>query len=581
MTQPLLMMLLTFFLFIVAYNTYGRYLAKRIFKINPKADVPSKTCYDGKDFVPSSRQVMFGHHFTSIAGTGPIVGPAIGVIWGWLPAMIWVVLGSIFMGAVHDFAALVISMRHEGRSLSDIAGDIIHPRVRFFFFIIVFIALWIVIAIFGLVIALIFAQFPMSVMAVWVEIPIAIAFGMWLKRSKGKVLMKTIVAVVLLYLFVGLGIAFPISLPAIGMIPATGVWTVILLVYAFFASVMPVSLLLQPRDYLNAWQLYVALGLIIVGAMLTGVTDQLHFAAPALSLSAEGAPSLWPFLFITIACGALSGFHCLVCSGTSAKQIESEADAQCIGYGSMVLEGALAIVVIIAVSAGIGIAYPDGDFVLTGSAAFQAHYSSWQASAGLGSKLAAVVIGCANMMASLGLPFVLCKAIVGVFIASFAGTTLDSATRVQRYVIQELATQTKFGPLKNKWGATAFAVISAALLAFSSGMSGKGALSLWPLFGAVNQLLGGLALCVATVYLLKRVGVKSLVTGIPAIIVLIITCWAAFLNHLHFVSQGSGLLVLINAIIFSLACWIIVETIVSIVNQLYRFKGKEYGTAKG
>ena len=211
MTKPLLLMLLSFILFIVAYNTYGKYLARKIFNINPATPVPSKTHYDGKEFVPSSRQVMFGHHFTSIAGTGPIVGPAIGIIWGWIPAMLWVIFGSIFMGAVHDFAALILSMRHEGRSLSDIAGDIVNSRVRLCFFIIVFLALWIVIAIFGLIIALIFAKFPSSVFAVWVEIPIAIGFGFWLKKSKGSVLKKTLFSVLALYACVYIGTIMPFS----------------------------------------------------------------------------------------------------------------------------------------------------------------------------------------------------------------------------------------------------------------------------------------------------------------------------------------------------------------------------------
>ncbi|MDC0036737.1 carbon starvation protein A [bacterium] len=560
MNHPLLVFCITSLGFWVAYHTYGRYLAKKIFKLDKHMQTPAHKLNDGSDFVPSSRQVMFGHHFTSIAGTGPIVGPAIGIIWGWLPACLWIVFGSIFMGAVHDFGALVISMRNNGRSLSDIAGDIIHPRVRLFFYIIVCLSLWIVIAIFGLVIALIFKQFPESVWAVWLEIPIAIAFGYSLKR-KGSLLIKTAIAVSLLYGCVYLGMIFPVSLPMLGSLPVTGLWTLILLVYACIASLTPVSLLLQPRDYINAWQLYVALGLIICGLVVSGLQGSLHFVAPAVNLSPIGAPSLWPFLFITIACGALSGFHCLVCSGTSSKQINSETDAQLVGYGSMLIEALLAIVIIIAVGAGIGMAYTSNGITLTGIDAFSAHYGTWEASSGLGAKLSAVVIGCANMMGSIGIPLSAATAIVGVFIASFAGTTLDSATRVQRYVISECAKHINIKPVQNKYGATIVAVISAALLAFSSGMNGKGALALWPLFGAVNQLLGGLALLVITLYISKRVGQAGLIAGIPCILVMIMTLWATWLNHNLFIQSKAWLLVIINGILLLLAIAIIMEGI--------------------
>ena len=560
MFQPIWIGLITFVLYIFAYHSYGKFLSRKLFFINPKNPVPSHTNFDGKDFVPSTKQVMFGHHFTSIAGTGPIVGPAIGIIWGWVPALIWVVVGSIFMGAVHDFGALVVSLRNQGRSLADITGDLIHKRARTCFFIIVFLALWIVIAIFGLVIALIFAQFPTAVIAVWLEIPIAILFGKWLARSQNHFLFKTIVSVALLYGCVYLGILFPVTLPSFSFLPATGLWTIILLIYAFIASVLPVGLLLQPRDYLNAWQLYIAVAIIVAGMVVSGLTGQLNFVAPAVNLAVDSAPSMWPFLFITIACGAISGFHCLVCSGTSAKQLDSEADAQYVGYGSMLVEGALAVIVLIAVGAGIGMGYEHGGQLLTGSAAFNAHYASWQSSAGLGSKLTAVVIGCANMMSSIGVSTSLAIAIVGVFIASFAGTTLDSATRIQRYVISEFAKGMNWKRVSNKYSATAVAVLTGLLLAFSSGLNGKGALLLWPIFGAVNQLLGGLALIVISVYVAKKSS-WVIVTLIPCMCVLGVTIWASVLNQITFLMSKNYLLSIINSVILVLACFIAIEAI--------------------
>ena len=557
---PLLVLIISFTFLWFMYQTYGRYIATKLFNIDPQAVVPSHAQYDGKDFVPSSKHMMFGHHFTSIAGTGPIVGPAIGIIWGWLPACLWIVFGSVFMGAVHDFGALIISMRHQGRSLSDIAGDLVTPRVRVCFFVIVLLALWIVIAIFGLIIALIFARFPSSVLAVWLEIPLAIGFGFWMKKAQLPLWLKTLISVVVLYVCVYLGVLIPIELPSIAGIPATGVWTLILLIYAFIASVLPVSLLLQPRDYLNAWQLYVALGLVMISIIVCAFVGDLSFSAPIVNLSPEGAPRLWPFLFITIACGAISGFHCLICSGTSAKQINSEADAQYVGYGSMLMEAGLALIIIIAVGAGLGLAYDSGGQLLVGFQAFQEHYGSWNASAGLGSKLTAVVVGCSNMMLRIGVPVDIGAAIIGVLIASFAGTTLDSATRVQRYIVSECGSVMDISWIKNKYGATALSVISAALLAFSSGMSGKGALGLWPLFGAVNQLLGGLALLVITSYLLKRKAYSSLITGVPCILVLMMTLWATLSNQRLFWQQEKWLLLGVNSIIIGLAVFICIET---------------------
>lgn len=561
MTAPLIIMIVTFVGYVIAYKTYGRFIAQKLFQLNPNNKVPAIEQADGKDFIASKKEVTFGHHFTSIAGTGPIVGPAIGIIWGWVPALLWVFLGSIFMGAVHDFSALVISMRHQGRSISDITGDLISKKVRLMFFCIVFLALLIVIAIFGMIIAIIFDKFPTSVIAVWIEIPIAIIFGFWGLKKKSNLLLATSIAVIGLYLFVWVGYQFPISLASFDNIPITGTWTIILLLYAFIASVLPVDLLLQPRDYLNAWQLYISIALVLLGIVITGLTGQLEFVAPAVNLDPKGAPPILPFLFITIACGALSGFHCLICSGTTAKQIESEKDAQLVGFGSMLTEGALAIVVIIAVAAGIGIAYPYNGEKLVGIDAFQIHYSSWQASAGLGSKLTAVVIGMANMMNSFGIPIGFGAAIVGVFIASFAGTTLDSATRVQRYVISELMTNLNIKRFNNKWVATSIAVLTALVLAFSSGIDGKGALTLWPLFGAVNQLLGGLALLVATVYLNKRVGIYSLVTAIPCVLIMIMTMWASGLNQWFFILSKQYVLIIINGLILLMSLVISLETL--------------------
>jgi carbon starvation protein len=333
-----------------------------------------------------------------------------------------------------------------------------------------------------------------------------------------------------------------------------------LFIYAFIASTLPVTTLLQPRDYINAWQLFIAMGLLIVGVLVSGIGGKLQVVAPAVRAMPEGAPPLWPMLFITIACGAISGFHSLVSSGTSAKQVKSEEDALFVGYGSMVFEGALATIVIIAVTAGIGIAYTTADgAMLTGVSAWTHHYANWAGAAGLGSKVAAFVVGGANMVATIGIPKTIAIIVMGVFVASFAGTTLDTATRIQRYVVQELAGDVRLGFMQNRYAATAFAVITAAILAFATGASGAGALTLWPLFGATNQCLAALALLAITVYLKQRGGVRYLVSGLPAAFMIVMTTWGLIYNEIGFIKSGNMMLTIINAAVLLIALWIVVE----------------------
>ncbi|MCP4050348.1 MAG: carbon starvation protein A [bacterium] len=569
--NALLLLVLTSAGYLVAYYTYGRFISRKIFKVDPSKIVPSIELEDGQEYVPSKRGVVFGHHFTSIAGTGPIVGPAVGVIWGWVPALLWVFFGSIFIGAVHDFAALKISLRNNGRSISDISAKYISKNVRTVFFIIIFFSLMVVMAIFGLIIAVVFSRFPQSVFPVWMQIPIAVGMGHIIYKRKGNIRYLTLLSILLMYLTAIAGSYIPVSIPEIFGVPVTGVWAVILLIYAFFASVLPVTTLLQPRDYINAWQLYLILGAIITGIIVISFKTNFYIQAPAFNPDPVGAPSLWPFLFIIVACGAVSGFHSLVGSGTSAKQLCSEADAQFVGYGSMLLESLLATVMIIAVTAGLGVAYKlDNGEVLTGVDAWFRHYSSWNASSGMGDKLDAVVTGCSNILSATGVPESFAVVILGVFIASFAGTTLDSSTRIQRYIISELFSKTRFSFLANKWIATSIAVISAAILAFSSGADGTGALLLWPLLGSVNQLLASIALMVATVYLRAKGGFKYLVTLLPCIFMIIITFWGALLNQIQFVYDNTLILSAVNLIVFIFAGFIALETVYILIKTRRR-----------
>jgi len=561
--DALIIMVLAFAGYIVMYNLYGKYIGRHIFALSKEATVPAKEFEDGQDYVPTKKEVIFGHHFTSIAGTGPIVGPAIAIIWGWVPALLWVFVGSIVMGAVHDFGSLIISMRNQGKSISDYTAKYVNSRTRFLFFLIVFLELWIVIAIFGLVIAIIFSMYPQSVLAVWVEVPIAIALG-YLIYKKGKNIMTwSIYAIIAMYACVFLGPYLPFNMPAIAGIPPTGVWTIILLTYGFIASVLPVTTLLQPRDFINSHQLVIAMALLVLGVMFSAFGGDLVIVAPAIQTAPAKAPPMWPFLFITIACGAISGFHSLVSSGTSAKQVRGEDDSLFVGYGSMLMEGALATLVIIAVAAGIGLGYTTkAGVVVTGTAAWTTHYSSWAAAAGLGSKISAFVDGSANMIMALGISKTFTLAIMAVFVASFAGTTLDTATRIQRYVIGELGNTFNLNWLANKWVATGIAVGTALILAFATGAGGKGALKLWPLFGAVNQTLAALALIIITLYLKEKGGLKWLVAGLPAAFMAVMTIWAVIMNQFKFGAAHNLLLQTINLIILIIAVLIVIEGVV-------------------
>ena len=593
-----------FIFYIIAYNTYGKWLGQKIFKLDASAKVPSVEFEDGNDYVPTSKGVVFGHHFTSIAGTGPIVGPALAVMWGWVPALIWVLVGSVFIGAVHDLGTLVVSMRNKGQTVGEIAGGVISSRVRVLFLLILFMALTIVLAIFGLVIAAVFKAYPQSIAPCLLQIPLAVVIGLLIHRRGGNILIASVISLVLMYLSVLYGDVGWLSqmnewLKGQGLMW----WVTVLLVYSYIASVLPVWMLLQPRDYINALQLLstlglVALGLVVAsvwgGAAVDGIRPALEIAAPEIekSLELKQLPSILPFLFITIACGAISGFHCLVSSGTSSKQLSSESDAQFVGYGSMLTEGFLAVLVILACVAGLGLGVQGESGMLLGVDAWDSRYSGWS-SMNLGAKVGAFVDGSANFLKALGIPAVFSTALMGVFVASFAATTLDTACRLQRYVVQELAAslihlrspKSDISPhenitigsnplswLVNKHGATLFAIAVAWWMASLPAAAGKapgtGGLILWPLFGAINQLLGGLAFLVV-LFWMRRQRMPIWFIVVPAVLMLILPAWAmiyqifveAVGSSQSWIEQGRWLLVSIGGASLLLEIWMIVEAI--------------------
>ena len=552
-------------LYLIAYHTYGKYLGSKIFKLNPDAVCPSKELQDDVDFVPTKKPILFGHHFTSIAGTGPIIGPAVAIIWGWVPCMIWILFGSIFMGAVHDFGALVVSLRNQGRSIGDLASEVISKRVRILFLLIIFFLLWIVVAIFGVVIAVVFKVYPQSVLPVFLEIPIALWLGHMIYKKGGNHFTLSIIAVVIMYITVVIGAYVPINMPAMFGINPIGLWVIVLLIYAYIASTLPVQTLLQPRDYINSHQLFVALGLLALGIIVAHPT----IVAPAVNLFPKGAPPIWPMIFVVIACGAISGFHSLVSSGTSSKQCNTESDALQIGYGGMLLEGMLATFVIIACGAGIAIGLTKGGQTFVGIDAFNHHYASWIGGTGLGNRLSAFVIGSANMIESIGIPHNIAVTIMGVFVASFAATTLDTATRLQRYIVSELGTSIGVPAIAKKHPATIIAVVTALFLAFSK-PSGTGAMTLWPLFGATNQLLAGLALLVVTIYLARK-KIAIFYTFIPMVFMILMTGWAMLINLSNYYGTSNWLLFFIGLATIILEIWMIIESI-TVLKNVY---GKE------
>ena len=594
-------------LYLIAYHTYGRWLGHKIFKLSVDSKAPSIELEDGSDYVPTSKGIVFGHHFTSIAGTGPIVGPALAVIWGWLPALLWVLFGSVFIGAVHDFGALVVSMRNKGQTVGDIAGRVISPRVRILFLLILFMALTIVLAIFGLVIAAVFKAYPQSIAPCLIQIPLAVLIGLLIHRKGGNIMLASIVSLALMYLSVLYG--------DVGWLGQMNTylkdwplmqWVSVLLVYSYIASVLPVWALLQPRDYINSLQLLSALGLIVVGLVFAGLFDgapvdgvrpALEIAAPMVesSMKLKDLPLIFPFLFITIACGAVSGFHCLVSSGTSSKQLRCETDARFVGYGSMLTEGFLAVLVILACVAGLGLGVADGSGgTLLGVDAWNARYEGWATMSGLGAKVGAFVDGAANFLKALGISAVFATALMGVFVASFAATTLDTACRLQRYVVQELAATlmrpkakddlvspagipVSMNPLSwlvNKHGATIFAVVIAWWMASLPAAEGKapgtGGLILWPLFGATNQLLGGLAFLVI-IFWMRRQRMSIWFVVLPASFMLVLPAWAmgyqifgqAIGSTESWVDQERWLLVGIGLASLLLEAWMITEALVA------------------
>ena len=536
-------------LFFLGYRYYSRYLADRVYGLDPAFVTPAHRYADGVDFVPTNKHVVFGHHFTSVAGAAPIVGPAIAVFWGWGPALIWIVLGTIFAAGVHDFGSLAVSLRHRARNIGTIAQDVISTRARTLFLLIIFFLLTLVNAVFAVVIGNLFISFPGAVIPIVVEIPIAIFIGQHIYRTRSAALVPSLVGVLALYLLILVGQRYPVDITPLadllGVDNPRNVWVVLLFAYTFVASRLPVWLLLQPRDYINSHQLFIAIGVIVAG-MLVGWNT---IVAPVVNDVPEGSPSVFPFLFITIACGAISGFHSLVASGTTAKQIDKEPDARYVGYLGAVGEGSLAAGAVLATTAGVVATRSD----------WSALYPDFATASG--GAVGNFVNGVGVFANNLGVPMDIAVIFAAVVVVSFAATTMDTGVRLQRYIVQEIAEVAGWHKLARNLtlaGVIAVAVPLAMALLPGGGDQGYTFGVLWQLFGTTNQLTAGLALCVVAVWVTRRRR-NPIAVVIPLVFLLVMTTWALLVNLKNFVEADQWVLAPLDAIIFVLALWLIVE----------------------
>lgn len=525
-------------IFWLGYLIYAE-KAQRLFNPDSHRKTPAHTHYDRVDYVPAKHwSMLFGHHFSSIAGAAPIVGPVLAVsIWGWAPTLLWVVLGTVFIGGIHDYCSLMISVRHKGHSIADFAEQTISRNAKLIFLGFTWVTLILIISVFVYLCAKTLVVRPTIVVPSLGLIPVAIVVGLLLyskKLSKKKSqIWITLLGLALLGLLIYTGSRFPISLDVANPIQA---WSVVLLIYAYVASITPVQILLQPRDYLSAFLLFAGLGFGYIG--LIGHHPVLEFP-PFLGWSGGSGNMLWPVLFVTVACGAISGFHSLVASGTTSKQLPNEIYAKRIGYGAMVAEGLLAMLALLVVAA----AYSNvAEFrqTLTSGGGPIACFGY-----GYGKVTEAFLGGFGGLFAVL---------ILNAFIL----TTLDTATRIGRYLTQELFR------IKNRYIATLVVVALSGWL----GISGEWN-EIWPIFGAANQLIAALTLIVITSWLLSaRKPIRY--TLIPTIFMLATTIAALTIKIIEYARQPNLILLIISAILFFLAFVVLYEALFIAVRNYRR-----------
>jgi len=529
---------------------YSKYIASQIFKLDPNFETPAHQYNDGVDYVPTNKYVLWGHHFTSIAGAAPIVGPAIAVYWGWLPAVLWVVLGTVFFAGIHDSGALWASCRNKGKSIGALSGTVIGKRTQSLFMIVIFLVLLMVNSVFGVVIAKSFVNTPSAVFPAWSAIIVALIIGQLVHR-KFNLIILSIAGVVALYFSVYLGSLLPLELPSVLGLPPSATWIILLFVYAAIASMLPVWVLLQPRDFINGLQLIVGL-ILLYGAVFLFMPD---ISAPAFNSQVDfSAPSIIPLLFVTIACGAISGFHGIVSSGTSSKQLNNETDVRFVGYLGAIGEGSLALITIVVVS-GVALAS-------TTEAWHDVYHEFGSAGAG-----AFIKGGAALISSGWGMSVEFSQTLLATMVVLFAGTTMDTGVRLQRYIIQEWGDIYKIPTLTKGWVATLVAVGTCLLLAFGAGgATGSGGIAIWPLFGSTNQILASMTLLVISIMLIKLKR-PARYTLIPMVFVLSMSFFAGCVTLLKFIEDGNYLLVILDSIVLITSVLVMLEAI-SVVSKL-------------
>lgn len=566
---PAIAALLALTVYALGYRYYSRFLAERLFELDDEAVTPAHTLRDGVDYVPTQPSVLFGHHFASITGLAPMLGPAVAVIWGWAPAMLWVVGGALLIGCVHDFTALVLSARHEGSSVGQIATHYLSGRARVLFLLVIFFGVALAMGVFIFIISKLFGVYlskpgvappvegyPQAVFpSLWLMV-IAGVSGWFLEKRRASMRPVIIIGFALSLFGIWAGLAMKrAGLYDPEMWPSQSAWMIILLVYAFAASVLPVWSLLQPRDFLNSLLLYLGLGLAYLGLFV----GQPSFDAPAFIPEPVDAPPMLPFVFILIACGAASGFHGLVSSGTTAKQLDRETHARPIGYGGMIGESLLGLLAVLACTAG-----------FRSPERWHDHYESFtKVAKTLEHKLGGFIEGTTYFLTSLGISAELASALIAMVVVSFALTTLDSATRLLRFNIEELLTpiQARLNApwLINRYVSSLLACLVIAFFAFYKVGGKPAALALWGLFGTTNQLLAGLTLTLVTLYL-RSIKKPTLYTGIPAVFMLCSTFLSMGLNLKAYLSQPNPdwLLIGMGAALSVLGLWIVFEALLAL-----------------
>ncbi|MBZ6005079.1 MULTISPECIES: carbon starvation CstA family protein [Paraclostridium] len=533
--NSLTLLLISALILFIGYVFYGGYLAKK-WGVDDTRKTPAHTKYDGVDYVPAKSPVLLGHHFASIAGAGPIVGPIQAAIFGWIPVALWVLIGSIFFGGVQDFGSLFASIRHEGKSIGEIIESNMGKKGKKLFALFAWLTLVLVVAAFANIVADNFVSTPQAASASIFFIVLAILFGIAVYRFKMPLIPASVVGVLMLFGCIYLGFLFPIAL-------SKQTWIILLMIYIFIASVTPVWILLQPRDYLNSYLLYA----MIIGALLGIVILRPEIQMDGFIGFNVGGQYLFPVLFVTVACGAISGFHSLVGSGTSSKQLYKESDAKKIGYGAMLIEGLLAIVALITV----------------------AYISNKQFGSLLGNGGPVNVFseGIANFMASFGIPFGIGKTFTSLAISAFALTSLDTATRLGRFIFQEFfdtnglnnKEATKANPLSNMYVSTTITVVCSGLLAV------MGYEKIWPIFGSANQLLAAIALMAIAIWLANsNKSFKEFI--IPIIFMFIVTIVSLCFNIKANIGVNYAL-VIIAVLLLVLAIILIKEAIMFIKKE--------------